>query len=52
MLRVLDLTDEPLSVVPLFETIDDLAAAPTDPRELLADERYAARSPNAAAGSR
>jgi phosphoenolpyruvate carboxylase len=43
VLRVLDLTDEPVSIVPLFETIADLAAAADVVRELLADPRYAAR---------
>lgn len=42
VLAVLELTDEPLSVVPLFETIDDLRRAPKVVRELLADPRYAA----------
>jgi phosphoenolpyruvate carboxylase len=37
------LTDEPLSLVPLFETIDDLDRAPHILRDLLADERYARR---------
>src|SRR5207253_568896 len=40
---VLDLTDEPVSVVPLFETVADLRAAPEILRELLADERYGRR---------
>jgi phosphoenolpyruvate carboxylase len=43
VLAVFDLTDEPVSVVPLFETIADLDAAPAVLRTLLADERYAAR---------
>jgi phosphoenolpyruvate carboxylase len=43
VLRVLDLTGEPVSVVPLFETIRDLAAAPDVVRALLADGRFAAR---------
>jgi phosphoenolpyruvate carboxylase len=43
VLRVLDLTDEPVSVVPLFETIADLAAAARVVRELLDDRRFAAR---------
>jgi phosphoenolpyruvate carboxylase len=43
VLGVLDLTDEVVSVVPLFETIADLAAAPRIVRELLADDRYGAR---------
>ena len=43
VLRVLDLTDEPVSIVPLLETIADLAAAPDVLRTMLADERYAAR---------
>jgi phosphoenolpyruvate carboxylase len=41
-LAVLDLTDEPVSVVPLFETVADLQRAPEIMRELLADERYGA----------
>jgi phosphoenolpyruvate carboxylase len=44
VLRVLDLTDEPVSIVPLLETIADLAAAPDVLRTLLADERYAGRA--------
>jgi phosphoenolpyruvate carboxylase len=43
ILAVLDLTDEPVAVVPLFETIVDLEAAASTVRELLADERYGAR---------
>ncbi|HZT15050.1 MAG TPA: phosphoenolpyruvate carboxylase [Gaiellaceae bacterium] len=43
VVRALELTDEPLAVVPLFETIDDLAAAPAIVEELLADERFARR---------
>jgi len=43
ILAVLDLTDEPVAVVPLFETIADLEAAAITVRELLADERYGAR---------
>jgi phosphoenolpyruvate carboxylase len=43
VLRVLDLSDEPLSIVPLFETISDLARAPAVVRELLADPRFAER---------
>ena len=42
-LAVLDLTDEPVSVVPLFETVADLQRAPEIMRELLADERYGKR---------
>ena len=42
-LRALDLTSEPLAVVPLFETVDDLDRAPEIVDELLADERYAER---------
>jgi phosphoenolpyruvate carboxylase len=41
VLAVLDLTDEPLSIVPLFETIDALQRAPEVVRALLADERFA-----------
>ena len=40
---VLDLTDEPVAVVPLFETIADLEPAADTVRALLADERYGAR---------
>ena len=43
LLAVLDLSDEPLSLVPLFETIADLQAAPATVRALLADERFARR---------
>ena len=43
VLSVFDLSDEPLSVVPLFETISDLGAAPQVVRELLADRRFARR---------
>ena len=51
--RVLDLTDEPVSVVPLFETIADLARGAGDrSRELLADERFARASRSAGAASR
>ncbi len=39
--RVLDLTDEPISVVPLFETVADLRAAPAIVGELLDDPRVA-----------
>jgi phosphoenolpyruvate carboxylase len=41
VLAVHDLTDEPLSVVPLFETIADLRAAPRIVAELLDDPRVA-----------
>ena len=43
VLAVLDLSDEPLSVVPLFETIPDLERAPAVVRELLAEPRFAER---------
>jgi phosphoenolpyruvate carboxylase len=43
VLAVLDLCDEPLSIVPLFETISDLGRAPDVARELLADPRFAQR---------
>jgi phosphoenolpyruvate carboxylase len=43
VLTVLDLSDEPVSVVPLFETIADLGRAPDVVRELLAEPRFAAR---------
>jgi len=39
--RGLELTDGELGVVPLFETVDDLAAAPTIVRELFEDPRFA-----------
>jgi phosphoenolpyruvate carboxylase len=41
VLRALDLSEEPLAVVPLFETIADLRAAPTVVEELLDDPRVA-----------
>ncbi|MDP9284569.1 MAG: phosphoenolpyruvate carboxylase [Actinomycetota bacterium] len=40
VIRAVELCDEPLSVVPLFETLDDLAAAPRILDELLRDERF------------
>ncbi len=43
VLGVLDLTDEPVAVVPLFETIGDLESAADTVRALLADPRYGAR---------
>jgi phosphoenolpyruvate carboxylase len=43
VLSVFDLSAEPLSVVPLFETISDLRRAPEVLRELLADPRFAQR---------
>ena len=43
VLGVLDLTDEKVAVVPLFETIADLESAADTVRELLADERYGTR---------
>jgi phosphoenolpyruvate carboxylase len=43
VIGVLDLTDEPVAVVPLFETIGDLESAADTVRALLADERYGAR---------
>jgi phosphoenolpyruvate carboxylase len=43
VVAVLDLTDEPVAVVPLFETIADLDAAADTVRALLADPRYGAR---------
>ena len=43
VLGVLDLTDEPIAVVPLFETIGDLESAADTVRALLADPRYGAR---------
>ena len=38
------LTDEPLSIVPLFETLDDLTAAPLDPRRAARASGHARRS--------
>ncbi len=43
VLGVLELSDEPLSVVPLFETIPDLDRAAAIVRELLAEPRFRAR---------
>ena len=43
VLAVLDLTDEPVAVVPLFETIADLEAAADTVSALLSDERYRSR---------
>jgi phosphoenolpyruvate carboxylase len=43
VLGVLDLTSEPVAVVPLFETIGDLERAEATVRELLADPRYGER---------
>ena len=43
VLAVLDLSAEPLTVVPLFETIDDLQRAPETVRGLLADTRFGER---------
>jgi phosphoenolpyruvate carboxylase len=43
VLDALELTTEPLSVVPLFETVDDLDRAPAILDDLLADERFASR---------
>jgi phosphoenolpyruvate carboxylase len=43
VLAVVDLGDDALSVVPLFETIDDLGAAATVVRRLLAEPRFARR---------
>ena len=40
VLAVLDVTDEPLSVVPLFESIADLRAAPAIAEALLDDPRF------------
>ena len=41
VLRAFELTDRPLRVVPLLETIDDLRAAPDVLSELLDDPRFA-----------
>ncbi len=43
VVRALELTPEPLSIVPLFETVDDLGHAPAILEALLGDERFAAR---------
>jgi phosphoenolpyruvate carboxylase len=43
VLGALDATDEPVSIVPLFETIDDLQRAPDVLEELLAEPRFAER---------
>jgi phosphoenolpyruvate carboxylase len=43
VLGVLELGDEPLSVVPLFETVPDLERAPAVVRALLAEPRYRTR---------
>jgi len=43
VLSVFDLTDEPIAIVPLFETIADLQRAPSTVDALLADGRYARR---------
>jgi phosphoenolpyruvate carboxylase len=43
VLDALQLTTEPLSIVPLFETVDDLDRAPAILDDLLADERFASR---------
>ncbi|HEX7083733.1 MAG TPA: phosphoenolpyruvate carboxylase [Gaiellaceae bacterium] len=43
VLRALALTDEPVSVVPLFETVDDLAAGPGIVDALLAGGPFAER---------
>ena len=50
--RALALGDEPLAVVPLFETIDDLERAPAILGELLDDRRSPRGSPHTAATSR
>jgi len=43
IIAALDLTPEPVAVVPLFETIADLDAAAVTVREVLADGRFGAR---------
>jgi phosphoenolpyruvate carboxylase len=43
VLAAIDLTDDDSSIVPLFETIDDLGNASRVVRELLADSRFADR---------
>jgi phosphoenolpyruvate carboxylase len=43
VLRALELTTEPLSIVPLFETVDDLDRAPQIFDSLLGNELFAAR---------
>ena len=53
VLGVLELTDEPVAVVPLFETIADLEAAAGDRRARCSPTPATAPgSPSAAAGSR
>jgi phosphoenolpyruvate carboxylase len=44
VLRALEATGEPLAVVPLFETIDDLARAPSVLDDLLREPRFASRT--------
>lgn len=43
VLRALESTDEPVAIVPLFETIDDLAAAPDIVEQLLRDDVFRRR---------
>jgi phosphoenolpyruvate carboxylase len=43
VIAALELSDEPLAIVPLFETIRDLGRAPAVLRELLDDPRYGER---------
>ena len=43
VLRALGLTDEPVAIVPLFETIDDLEAAPGIVEELLREDAFRQR---------
>jgi phosphoenolpyruvate carboxylase len=43
VLAALDATDEPVAIVPLFETIDDLARAPAVLEQLLAAPAFARR---------
>ena len=43
VLRALEATDEPLAIVPLFETIDDLERAQAIVEEMLAEPRFAER---------
>jgi phosphoenolpyruvate carboxylase len=43
VVRALELTSEPLAVVPLFETVDDLDRAPAILAKLFADGRYTER---------
>ncbi len=43
VVRALELTTEPLAIVPLFETVDDLERSPAILEALFADDRFAGR---------